>query len=153
MEASAVAAELAAGGDYAVAGDYDRDGVAVIGRANGAEGLGVSDGAGDLGVAAGFAVGDGLQGLPAGLLELGAAEVQGEGEVAEMAAEIFFQFGDVGAHLGGGMFEGYGVFVVGAFRVGVLVVETFFADVAGVGADGLLAGEAGVEFEGHQAFG
>ena len=71
-----------------MAGNDDDDGVAVVGHADGAERFVVADLHGDMSVGAGFAVGDGLQRLPDGLLEGRSGGCERQREVAARAGEI-----------------------------------------------------------------
>jgi len=94
-----------------VAGHDDRDGIAAVGGTDGARGGGVSEGVGDLLVAAGFAEGDGEELLPTLALEFRAAQVDGEIEGAAGAGEVFGELafgGDEDGVVGGfgGAFEG-----------------------------------------------
>ena len=73
-------------------GDDDGQRIATIGGAHGAHGLGVADGLGNIGIAAGLAIGDPGQRLPHPQLKLGA--VLGEGQVKCVALS-----GKVGAEL------------------------------------------------------
>src|SRR6266567_1357803 len=83
---AAVAAELAAAGEHAVARDDDRQRVAA---ASAADLLGHAAGVmGDLAVAAGLAIGDALHGGPDLLLEAGAFGPQRQIEIAPLAREI-----------------------------------------------------------------
>src|SRR5437867_11917213 len=81
LQAPAVAAQRAVAADDAVAGDDDRNRVGGAGPGHGAGGGRLADGAGDLLVSAGSAVGDGAQLLPDAPLEGGRADVQGQVEV------------------------------------------------------------------------
>lgn len=65
-----IAGELAVFADDAVAGDEDGEGVFAVGGSDCADGFRVVDELGDIAVAGGFAVGDGLEGLPDLLLEV-----------------------------------------------------------------------------------
>src|SRR6185369_7566214 len=61
VEAATVSAECAVGSDDAMAGDDDRNGIAVVGEAHGAKALRTADGAGDVGIGASFAIRDANQ--------------------------------------------------------------------------------------------
>ena len=61
-----------------MAGDVGRDGVGSAGGADGSDGVRRSDGFGELAVGAGFATGDGSEGVPYALLEGGGADVERE---------------------------------------------------------------------------
>src|ERR1700687_5732568 len=80
-ESAAVTAERAVGGNHAMAGHDDGDGIVVVGRTDGAEGLRPADGARLVGVGAGLAVGNLQKRVPAAHLEIGSAKIQGNGEV------------------------------------------------------------------------
>src|SRR5690349_5088636 len=83
---AAVAAELAAAREHAVAGDDDRQRIAA---ASAADLLGDAAGVmGDLPVAAGLAIGDALHGRPDLLLEAGALGPEREIEFAPLSREI-----------------------------------------------------------------
>ena len=83
---------VAAGGavlvDDAVAGDDDGHGVVVVGLSNGAGALGVAHAGGLLAVRDGLAVGNLLQFGPSSHLVLGAHDMQGQGEVASLAVKV-----------------------------------------------------------------
>ena len=68
-KSSGIAGQAAVVTQDPVAGDEDPDGIAAAGLAHGTAGSGISDGCGDLPVAACFAVRDGLEGLPDGCLK------------------------------------------------------------------------------------
>jgi hypothetical protein len=72
-----------------VAGCDDGDRVAAVGGTDGADRLGHTDLAGDLGVGAGFAERNGQQGCPDFLLEFGAGEIELEVERPSPVGEIF----------------------------------------------------------------
>ena len=63
----------------------------MVGHAHGPEGLGPPDLAGDVPIAAGLAVGDGLQGLPNLTLEGGGRRGQGQIEGLPLPRQIFQQ--------------------------------------------------------------
>src|SRR5215467_5698409 len=87
-----------------MARDDDRDGIAVVGETHGAESLGASYGASDVGVGAGFAVRDIKQSMPAADLERRTAEIKRKTEALTLPAEIFIKFAGVRANGGGGLF-------------------------------------------------
>jgi hypothetical protein len=66
--------------------------VAIVGHADGTKCVWLADCAGDVGVGARLAIGNRQQCAPAGKLEIGAAKIEREGELAAVAGEIFFQF-------------------------------------------------------------
>jgi len=110
VSAFGVASEGAVGGDDAVAGDDDEDGVIVVGHADSAGGAGTTQALGFLGVADGGAVGDALQHLPGALLEVGARQLERQVKGLERACEIILELVDALLHergysLDGGEFQ------------------------------------------------
>lgn len=94
VQAAAKAAEPAVGGENAVAGDEDGDGVGPAGAADGADGPGPANGGCDLAVAFGQAGGDFQQFAPDGLLEGGGAgPVERRQFLRGVAGQDFFQGG------------------------------------------------------------
>src|SRR5882724_187213 len=126
VESATVSAERAVGGDHTMTGNNNRDGITVVRHADGAECMWMRDGLGDVAVRASLAVRDVEQGAPALQLKVGAAEVEGEGEVLAIASEIFVEFAEPGG-------EGVGGFLprlVVAFG-GLAAVELEFEQAAG----------------------
>jgi len=68
-----------------VAGDDDGHAVCAVGVGYGSHGAGFADAVGLLLVAHGFAVGNGLQGLPHGSLKRGGGRVQGNAKLGAAA--------------------------------------------------------------------
>jgi len=66
VEAAAVAAECAVRGDHAMAGDDNRDWIAIIGHAHGAKRIALSDCPGNVGIGTRLAVWNRQQRVPAG---------------------------------------------------------------------------------------
>ena len=99
VESAAIAAQRSSGGDDAMAGNNDGDRIPIVGHADSAEGMWVSDGAGDIAVAASLAVGDREERLPAGKLKRGSAEVERHRKFATLAAKVLFEFANVGRKL------------------------------------------------------
>src|ERR1035438_1915983 len=99
VEAAAISTQRPSGCDDAVAGNNDGDGIPIVGHADRAEGLRVSDGAGDIAVAASLAVGDCEERLPAGELKCGSAEIERHREFVALAAEVLVEFAKVGRKL------------------------------------------------------
>ena len=87
-----VADQGAVAPDDAVAGDEQRQGVAVVGAAHGAAGLFVAEGAGDVYVGARFAIGYLAHFLPDAQLEGRALRGEGHVEIAALAGEVFLEF-------------------------------------------------------------
>lgn len=121
-----------------MAGDYDGDGVAIVGHAYGAECSWLAYGAGYVRVGARLSVGDGQQRLPAGFLEIGAAKVEWKCELAALSGEIFFEFARVGLQLARTFYE----------LVSLFFFLFFLAKIAWIRANRLLSSQSGVEFEG-----
>ena len=96
VEAAAIAAQRSAGCDHAVAGDDDGDWIPIVGHADGAEGLRVSDGAGNIGIGAGLAVGDREQRLPAGEWKRSSAKIERHRKFVPLTGEVLVQFAEVG---------------------------------------------------------
>jgi len=90
VKAAAVTTERAVGGNHAMAGDDDRDWVAIVGHADGAECIRFAYGPGNVGVSARLSIGNRQQRAPAGKLEIGAAKIERESKLAALAGEIFF---------------------------------------------------------------
>ena len=99
VESAAIAAQRSSGGDDAMAGNNDGDRIPIVGHADSAEGMWVSDGAGDIAVAASLAVGDREERLPAGKLKRGSAEVERHRKFATLVAKVLFEFANVGRKL------------------------------------------------------
>ena len=99
VEAAAITAESSIGGNDAMARDNDRDGVAIVRHAHGAESLRAADRASDVAIRSGLAIGNREQSSPAGELEFGAAEIERELEFAAFTGEVFFQLANISAHL------------------------------------------------------
>ncbi len=95
IEAAAVSTERATGGDHPVAGNDDRDGVAVIRHADGAIGVRVADDLSNVAIAARFAVRNFQQRPPAGELEICSAKIEGVRELAPLAREVFIELTQV----------------------------------------------------------
>ena len=95
-------------------------------------------GEGDVGVGARLSVGDGQQRLPAGFLEIGAAQVEWKCELAALSGEIFFEFARVGLQLARTFYE----------LVSLFFFLFFLAKIAWIRANRLLSSQSGVEFEG-----
>ena len=121
-----------------MAGHHDCDRVAIVGHAHGAKRVWLADGAGDVRIGASLAVRNCQQGAPAGQLEIRAAKIERESELAPFAGEIFFEFVHVRLHLARRIFE--------------CEALLFFAKMARVRANRLLAGQPGVEFQGDQSW-
>src|SRR5262249_51368856 len=96
VEAATIAAECPVRGDYTMAGHHDRNRVPVVGYTHRAEGFGLANGAGDVSVGAGLAVGNVEQRIPALQLKSSSAQIEWEAEAAASAVEIFAQFSEVG---------------------------------------------------------
>src|SRR5262249_25079385 len=90
-QAAAVAAELAAFVDDAVAGDDDGDAVGAVGSADRTLSRGGADRAGDVFVRPRFAVGDSQEFVPQALLERCARINERYAEPLELAGEVVFQ--------------------------------------------------------------
>src|SRR5215469_5476258 len=92
VESAAVATQSSVGRDHAVAGNDDRNRVAVVGQSHRAKALRPSNRPSYVGVGPGLAVRDFEQSFPAGELKLCAAEIEPELEPAAAPGEVFFQF-------------------------------------------------------------
>src|SRR5215469_7781300 len=92
LESAAVATQGSVGRDHPVAGNDDRNRVAVVGQSHRAKALRPSHRPSYVGVGPGFAVRDFEQGFPTGELKLRAAEIEPELELATSPGEVFFQF-------------------------------------------------------------
>ena len=77
-------------------------------------------------------------------LEIGAAKIEREGELAAVASEILFELAHVRLHQARGIFEGKSVSLFLLLSL-VLVLTT---NIARAEANRLLSGQAGVEFQG-----
>src|SRR5579862_198595 len=88
LQTPAVAGEGAVLAYSAVAGDDDRHRIRGAGAADGADGFGVAEAAGDLGVGAGAAGGDGAQLFPDAPLERRRLDVEGQVEVRPAAVQV-----------------------------------------------------------------
>ncbi len=90
-QAASETGKAARGADDAVAWGDDRNGVATIGGADRPDRRRLANLDGDVAVAAGFAEGDGQQGLPDPDLEVSPREVQFQLETTALAGEVFQQ--------------------------------------------------------------
>lgn len=95
---AAVTGQGPVGADDTMAGNNNADGVMVIGAADRPHSLGAADTSGLLAVGDGFAIGDGLQGLPAFQAERRAFHAEGQAEGLQFALKI-------GIQLPGGFFQ------------------------------------------------
>ena len=96
VKTAAVAAQRSAGCDHAVAGDDDGDWIPVVRHTDGAVGVGMANGLGDVTVAASLAVWNFEQCMPAGQLELGSTKIEWERELAALSRKIFVEFTQIG---------------------------------------------------------
>ena len=125
-----------------MAGNDNRNRIAVVCHPNSAKSIRFADGSGDVRISASLAVRDCQQCAPACELEIGSAKIEWETELAASAREIFFELTDartqgVRRNLERGSFFG---------------CTCFLAKVSRVGTDGLLSRQTRVKFEGDQAF-
>src|ERR1700688_3141178 len=81
LEPAAVTAETTIGRNHAMARHDDGDRVAIVGHAHRTKRVRLAYCAGNLSVAARFSIGDREQSAPAGKLEIGAAQIEWEGEL------------------------------------------------------------------------
>ena len=109
-----------------MAGDDDGDWIPVVRHADGTVGMRVPDGLSDVAIAAGLAVWNFEQRMPARELELGSAKIEREGELAALAREIFVEFAKLGRKGWLGLTQ--------LSRIGIRLLHPSF------------------EFESHQAF-
>ena len=91
LQPAGIAGERAVRTDDAVAGDDDRDRVAVVGHADGTAGARIADGGGELAIGARLAIGDGAQRRPDPLLKCGAARGERQVECPPRARKVFPQ--------------------------------------------------------------
>ena len=87
-QSAAIPAHLPVGANHAMAGNDDGNWIVVIGAANGAAGLWLSNGDGNVLIAGRAAVRNGAQGLPDRQLKGGPEQLQGEGEPTQMAGKV-----------------------------------------------------------------
>src|SRR5882762_5034898 len=125
-----------------MAGDDNRNRVAVVCHTNGAKSIRFADGPGDVRISASLAVRDCQQRTPARELEIGSAKIEWEAELAASAREILFEFTDVRTQGVGRNFEG------GSF----LGCALFLTKMAGGGTDRLLSRQTHVKLKGDQTF-
>ena len=92
-QAPTIAAQAAVLAQHAVAGDSQRCGVGRAGAGHGPGRRRLAQLHGQLGLSAGGAVGDGLQGAPDTVLKLGACDVQGQVQLALLAAQVSLEHG------------------------------------------------------------
>ena len=131
-----------------MAGDGDGDRVRADGCGDGAGGRGAAEFAGKVGVAAGFAARDLLQGLPDALLEGGGADVEREGRGEGMLAGLAGDEGDgvcepAGVALGGDELGLVEALAQVGDELGVVAAEGDGADAGGGGGDEHAAERAG----------
>src|SRR5580698_451415 len=91
VEASAIAAQRSTGCDYTVTGHDDRDRIAIVGHADGAERIWMPDDARDVGVAARLAVRDSEERLPARKLKRRPTKIKRHRKFAALAIEVLLK--------------------------------------------------------------
>src|SRR5205809_7552780 len=92
VESAAITAKRAVGRNYAMTRYDDCNGIPIVRHAHGAKGLRMSNGMGDITIAAGLPVRDVEQGVPAFHLESGTPQIDRERESFAMATKIFVEF-------------------------------------------------------------
>src|SRR5580700_1048496 len=88
-----------------MAGDDNRDRVAIVRHAHRTKGVWLAHRAGNVCVAPGLSVRNRQQRAPAGYLEIRAAKIERKGKLAAFAGEVFFQFAHVRSHYRRRIFE------------------------------------------------
>lgn len=134
LKAAPVPAERAIHRNHAMAGDHDRYRIAMVGHSDRSKAPWPPDSTRDVGIAPGLSVRNCEEGLPAGQLKIGPAQIQWEIELAALAGKVLVQFAHIRLQSLLGFFE--------------LHVLSFPAHVARIGTDGLLSGDTMIEFEG-----
>ena len=117
--------------------DYNCDGIAIVGHADGAKGMRFADGARDVGVGTGLAVRNRQQSAPAGQLEIRATEVEWKGELAARTGKIFFELLLVEAHCLRRLVERH--------------LPYFLTKIPGIGTNRWLSWHARIEFKSDHA--
>src|ERR1700682_4417148 len=97
VKTAAVAAQRSARCNHPVAGDDDSDRIPVVRHAHGPVRVRMANALSNVAVAAGLAVWDFEQRMPARELELGSAKIEWEGELASLAREVLVEFAALGA--------------------------------------------------------
>jgi len=126
-----------------MAGDDNRDRVAMVGHADGTKCVRLAYGACDVCVGARLSEGNRQQRAPAGKLEICAAKVEREVEPAPLASEILFDLACVKSHRAGGILEPESLFLF-------LLLS---AKIAWVRPNRLLSSQSGIEFQGDKSVG
>src|SRR5690606_17363489 len=90
-QATAETGERATRADDAMAGNHDGNGIAAVGEAHGARGIGIAERGGQRAVGGRLAVFDAAQALPDAALELRAAGIERQVELRARAGEIFLE--------------------------------------------------------------
>src|SRR5579871_207377 len=122
-----------------MAGHDDRYGISIVGHADSAEGVRLADSARDVGVSARLAVWNSQQRVPACNLKAGSPQIQGKSKIPPPAGKVFFEFAKI-------RFQQLGR----AFEVKGLALDP---QVARIGPNGLLPGQALVELQRDQPLG
>lgn len=137
LEATAISTQGAIRGDNPMARNHNRYGIAIIGHADRSKAPGPPHSTRNVAIAPGLPVRDGNHGLPALQLKVGPAQIQWELELAALSGKVLVQFADIRSH---GL-------------LGFLELHTLSlpAQVAWIGTNGLLPGEATVKLQGDQA--
>ncbi len=91
MQAAAEPDQAAVAADHAVAGDENRQRIAVVGTADGPAGAGIAGHFGQLFVTPGLSVGNLLQAFPYFQLKIGSVRLQRQFEKTPFSGKILFQ--------------------------------------------------------------
>ena len=125
-----------------MAGDYNGHRVTMVRHPDGAKTLRPADRASNVGIAASLAVGNGAQRLPARPLKFCSAQIKREGERAPLTREIFFELLRVRPQSAGRFLDAQCL---------ALLRPVLRPHIAGVRTNRLLAGQAGIKLQRHQA--
>jgi hypothetical protein len=137
FKAAAVSAQRAIRRNHPMAGDHNRDRIAIVGHADRSKAPRPPDSTRDVAIAPGLRVRDSEESPPAGQLKIGPAQIQREIEFAALAGKVLVQFAEI-------RLQG----LLGFLELHVL---SFPAQVARIGTDGLLSWETAIKFQGDQA--
>ena len=137
FKAATVPAERAIRRNHPMAGDDNRDRIAIVGHADRSKAPRPPDSTRDVAIAPGLPVRDSEESPPAGQLKVGSTQIQWEIELPALAGKVLVQFADIPLQALLGLLE--------------LHVLSFAAKIARIGTDGLLSREPMIEFQGDQA--
>ena len=137
FKAATVPAQRTISRNNSMAGDNDRNGIAIVGHADRSKAPGPADSTRNFGIAPCLPVRDSKEGPPAGQLKVGPPQIQGKIELSAPTGKVLMQFRHIRSQRLRGFLE--------------LHLLSLPPEVARIRTDGLLSGETTIKFEGDQA--